>query len=432
MLHVWIVFRQSEGRRIRRSSPSAEPSHSKEIPIHHLADLPVQPRSRRIQQALLIAGIVAIALNLRPALTGVGPLIADIRQDTGLSNTLLGLLTTLPLLAFGFVSAFTPLATRRLGLERTLAAALGALAAGILLRGAPSVLLLYLGTAVLGTAIAFGNVLLPSIVKRDFPARTGSMTGIYSSAMGIGATIGAGVSVPLALVLGWRGSLAVWAIPALAALLLWLPQTHQRTPPFRSRTIRQSLRHLGGSRIAWFVALFMGLQSLTFYVIIAWLPEILQSRGHDAAFAGWMLALSQGTGILGTMIVPTWAGRLRDQRPLVWMLGLMEAGSLAGMLIPVAAIVPIWVSLLGFIMGGTFGLALLLIVLRTDDSETATELSGMAQSIGYLLAAAGPLLFGLLYDLMRGWTGPILFLVATMVAKVVTGLGAGRPLKLRP
>lgn len=394
--------------------------------------MPASSQSRRIQQALLIAGIVGISLNLRPALTGVGPLIADIRQDTGLSNALLGLLTTLPLLAFGFVSAFTPLVTRRLGLERTLAAALGALAVGILLRAAPSTLLLYLGTTLLGTAIAFGNVLLPSIVKRDFPQRTGSMTSIYSSAMGVGATIGAGVSVPLALSLGWRGSLAAWAIPAVIALLLWLPQTRDVTPPVRSRTIRESLRHLGASRLAWHVALFMGLQSLTFYVVIAWLPEILQSRGLSAGYSGWMLALSQATGILGTMVVPTWAGRIRNQRSLVLALGVLEAVSLAGMLIPNNAIVPIWVSVLGFILGGTFGLALLFIVLRTDDTDTATELSGMAQSIGYLLAATGPILFGLFYDVMQGWMVPILFLVAIMIAKVVTGMEAGRAIKIKP
>ncbi len=375
---------------------------------------------------LLVVGIVGIALNLRPSLTGVGPLIADIRQDTGLSSALLGLLTTLPLLAFGVVSALTPLLTRRLGLERALGVALAALAVGVLIRGAPSVLVLYLGTTLLGTAIAFGNVLLPSIVKRDFPHRTGSMTSLYSSAMGVGATIGAGVSVPLALWLGWRGALAVWSIPAMIAFLLWLPQMHDATPPEPSRGIRESLRHLGTSTLAWHVALFMGLQSLTFYVVIAWLPEILQSRGLDAGYAGWMLALSQATGILGTIIIPTWAGRLRHQRSVVIYLGLLEAVSLAGMLIPNNTIVPIWVSLLGFILGGTFGLALLFIVLRTDDTDTATELSGMAQSIGYLIAAVGPIVFGWIYDLVQGWTAPILFLVLTMLAKVATGVGAGR------
>lgn len=373
---------------------------------------------------------MCIALNLRPALTGVGPLIGDIRQDTGLSNAALGLLTTLPLLAFGVVSALTPLATRRLGLERTLAAALLLLVAGILLRGLPSIALLYTGTLLLGVAIAFGNVLLPGLVKRDFPRRTGIMTSLYSSSMGIGATVGAGISVPLAVAFGWRGSLAAWAVPAALALLVWIPQFRRRTPPLRSRTLRDSLEYLGRSRLAWQVAAFMGLQSLTFYVIITWLPEILQSRGLDAEYAGLMLALTQATGILGTIVVPTWAARLRNQRPIIWILGFLEGASLTGMLIPEAALVPIWVSIIGFILGGTFGIALLFIVIRVTDTETASDLSGMAQSIGYLLAATGPIIIGYLFDLTGGWTIPILFLFATLLAKVAAGLGAGRAMEI--
>lgn len=384
-----------------------------------------------LQRSLLMAGIVLIAINLRPALAGVGPLISDIRQDTGLSNTALGLLTTLPLLAFGVVSMLTPLVTRRLGIEGTLAAALLLLATGILLRVLPSVLLLFVGTALAGIAIAFGNVLLPSLVKRDFPERAGVMTAVYSSAMGIGAALAAGVSVPLAVGLGWRGSLGVWTVLAFLALGAWLPQLRNRTRPQNGRTFRQALGHLGGSRLAWYVALFMGLQSLTFYAVLAWLPEILQSRGLSPGYAGWMLALSQGTGILGTMLIPTWAERLRDQRRIVWMLALLEIVSLVGLLSPGTALVPLWVSILGFILGGTFGLSLLFIVVRTTDTETATELSGMAQSVGYLLAATGPFLFGLLHDLTHAWSGSLFFLMAVVVAKLLSGLGAGRPLLIR-
>ena len=392
--------------------------------------MPTYNRHVIFYRSLLVAGIVFIALNLRPALTGVGPLIGDIRQDTGLSNAALGLLTTLPLLAFGVISALTPLVTRRLGLERTLAAALLLLTAGILLRAIPSVTLLFTGTILLGIAIAFGNVLLPSLVKRDFPNHTGIMTSVYSSSMGAGATVAAGISVPLALEFGWRGSLAAMAVPAMIALVAWLPQLGFRTLPQTTKTLKESLRDLGRSSVAWQVASFMGLQSLTFYVILAWLPEILQSRGLEASYSGWMLALSQGTGILGTMLVPTWAGRLRNQRPIIWVLGVLEGVSLLGMFSPVESLIPLWVSMIGFVLGGTFGLALLFIVLRTSDTETATELSGMAQSIGYLMASAGPILFGYLHDVARGWSVPILFLVVVLIAKIVTGLGAGRPLRV--
>lgn len=380
-----------------------------------------------LKRFLLIAGIVLIALNLRPALAGVGPLISDIRQDTGLSNTALGLLTTLPLLAFGAVSALTPLVTRRLGIEGTLAAALLLLASGILLRTAPSATLLFGGTVLLGVAIAFGNVLLPSLVKRDFPARAGVMTSVYSSAMGIGAALAAGISVPLAEQLGWRGSLGVWALPAVLALVLWLPQLKNRTLPRHANSLGKALKDLGHSSLAWQVALFMGLQSLTFYVILAWLPDILQSRGLGPGFSGWMLALSQGAGIFGTVIIPTWAERLDDQRPIVWALILLEGASLLGLLSPSTALAPLWVSIIGFTLGGAFGLALLFIVLRTASTETATELSGMAQSIGYLLAAAGPTLFGFFHDLAHTWTAPLFFLMTVALAKLYTGLAAGRP-----
>lgn len=382
---------------------------------------------------LLIAGIILIAVNLRPALAGVGPLIGDIRAATGLSNTALGLLTTLPLLAFGAVSAFTPLITRRLGIEATLGAALLLLAIGILLRTAASTALLFGGTLLLGIAIAFGNVLLPSLVKRDFPERTGIMTSIYSSGMGLGAALGAGLSVPFAeqLGLGWRGSLGIWAIPALLALVAWLPQLKNRTLPSHATSLTMALKDLGRSSLAWNVALFMGLQSLTFYVILAWLPEILQSRGFGAGYAGWMLSLTQAVGILGTLMIPVWAARLDDQRKIVWALALLECAGLAGLLFAGTILVPLWVSIMGFILGGTFGLSLLFIVLRTTDAETATELSGMAQSIGYLLAATGPTLFGFLRDLTLSWTIPLFFLVAILFAKLATGLGASKPQRVR-
>jgi MFS transporter, CP family, cyanate transporter len=378
-------------------------------------------------RGLLIAGIVLVAVNLRPSLAAVGPLVADIRADTGLPNAAIGLLTTLPLLAFGVVSTLTALVTRRVGVERAVALALLLIAAGTLARAVPSAVLLFGGTALLGVGVALGNVLLPALAKRDFPERTGPMTSLYSSVMGVGATLAAGVSAPLAIAVGWRGALGLWALPAFAALAAWVPQIRKGLPLPPSRSRGTSFRTLGRSALAWNVALFMGFQSLTFYVILAWLPDLLQGRGLGAAQAGWMLALSQATGVLGTALVPLWAGRLLDQRRIVWTLGALEATALAGLLLTGVAFAVVWVALIGFVLGGTFGLALLLLVLRAHDAETAGELSGMAQSIGYGIAAAGPALFGLLYDLTTGWTVPLLFLAAVLVGKVGTGIRAGRP-----
>lgn len=388
----------------------------------------MNPRQKKhLRQGLLVGGILLIAFNLRPALAAVGPLISQIRVDTGLSNTMLGLLTTLPLLAFGLISMFTSLFTRRWGLEVTLAGALALLAAGTGLRIIPTAAALFGGTILIGIGIAFGNVLLPSLIKRDFPHRKGMMTSLYSSALGVGATLAAGTSIPLSHLLGWRWALGAWAVPALLALLLWLPQLRFRTVPRHSRRFSQSLKRLGGSRLAWQVALFMGLQSLAFYVVLAWLPEILQSRGTSAVKAGWLLSLSQAMGVVGTLIIPGTAERMKGQASLIWLLTILELVSLAGLMIPSAPLIGVWVSLIGFSLGGSFGLSLLFIVLRTGDTETATELSGLAQSIGYTLAAAGPALFGFLHDVSHNWQVPLLMLVGVLLAKLWFGLGAAEP-----
>ena len=368
-----------------------------------------------------------MAVNLRPALAAVGPLVADIRADTGLPNVALGLLTTLPLLAFGVISTLTPLVTRRIGIEKAVAVALTLIAVGTLARTATSVSLLFLGTVVLGIGIAFGNVLLPALAKRDFPDRTGPMTSLYSSVMGLGATIAAGVSAPLALEVGWRGSLGVWALPAVLALLAWIPQVYGRSSVWGLRGRGSAFRSLGRSSLAWQVALFMGLQSLTFYVVLAWLPDLMQDRGMTPAAAGWMLALSQATGILGTALIPVVAGRMDDQRRIVASLGILELVALAGLLTPDVHLESLWVGLIGFVLGGTFGLALLLLVLRAADAETAGELSGMAQSIGYMIAATGPAVFGWIHDLTGGWAAPLLFLGVVLAGKVAVGIEAGRP-----
>jgi len=375
---------------------------------------------------LLVAGIILIAINLRPAIASVGPLVGIIRIDTGLSNTLLGLLTTLPLMAFGIISLMTPLFTRRFGVEGTILGALILLTSGILLRVVESEAALFGGTILLGIAIAFGNVLLPTIVKRDFPNKSGIMTSLYSSVMGMGAALGAGISVPLAetLNLGWRGSLGSWSILSTIALLVWLPQLRSRIIPYNNRGFFISLKKLGRSAIAWHVAMFMGLQSLAFYVVLAWLPEILISRGIGTVHAGWLLSLSQGTGVLGTFLIPAFSEKINRTNVLIWILVILEIISLAGLMLPGGLLPGLWASFIGFSLGGSFGLALLFIVLKTANSESATKLSGLAQSIGYLLAATGPTLFGALFDITGNWFIPLLMLSAVAVFKLYFGLKA--------
>lgn len=378
---------------------------------------------------LLMVGILLIAINLRPALASVGPLIEDIRQTTGLSNSLLGLLTTLPLIAFGLISTLTPLFTKRFGISGTLLGAMILLSLGIAIRSVAWISTLYFGTLILGIAIALGNVLLPTLTKQNFASNSGFITSLYSSTMAVGAAIAAGISVPLAdnFTLGWRGSLGVWSLLSLMAALVWIPQLPRLKNSNPNRTYLEAMRNLGKSKVAWQVALFMGFQSFTFYVILAWLPAILQSRSFDASFAGWMLSLSQATGILGSLIIPVLAGNKKDQRSIVLFLFTLEIVSLIGLFLPQWGWVAVWVSVLGFVLGGTFGLSLLFIVLRSQDAQTTTELSGMAQSVGYLVAATGPILFGSIFDLTGNWTYPFFLLFVIASLKLATGLGAGKP-----
>jgi MFS transporter, CP family, cyanate transporter len=243
----------------------------------------------RLRSFIFVLGILLLAANLRPALTGVAPLIGEIRADTGISNGAAGLLTTLPLLAFALLSPVAPRMARRFGLEGVLLASLLVLAAGILLRWAGTIPPLFLGTAILGAAIAFGNVLLPGLVKREFPENVGLMTSVYSASLGISAALAAGVSVPLTKLdgIGWQGALAVWAVPALLACVAWLPQLSRKDLPARSSGENApSIRDIWRSPLAWQVTLFMGLQSLSYYVTLTWLPEILQDGGMGAARAG--------------------------------------------------------------------------------------------------------------------------------------------------
>ena len=285
-----------------------------------------------------------------------------------------------------------------------------------------------MGTALLGIAIALGNVLLPSLTKRNFSENSGFMTSLYSSFMALGAATAAGISVPLAenYNLGWRTALLVWGIPSLLAFFIWMPQVSRLTKSSSSRSFKEAMKKLGNSRLAWNVALFMGLQSMVFYIILAWLPVILQSRGYDAAFAGWMLSLSQATGISGSLIIPYLAGKQKNQRGIVALLVLVEVISLTGILFPEFGPIALWVSLLGVVLGGTFGLALLFLVLRSKDTEGATELSGMAQSVGYLVAATGPMLFGGIFDLTQSWDYALVFLFVIAGLKLYMGLGAGK------
>lgn len=376
-------------------------------------------------RVLLIAGIVLIAANLRGPLTMVGPLLETIRGETKLSAGEAGLLPALPLLTFAVVSPLVSRVARRMGIERTLWGALLVLAAGILLRSLPAMPMLWVGTALLGIAIAFGNVLLPSLIKRDFPHRVAMMTGVYSMVMGAVGAIASGVAVPMAMALpgGWRTAFGCLAGLTLIAAAIWLPQLSDRGRPAVSG------QGMAGapwrSALAWQVTAFMGLQSSVFYITLSWLPAILREHGASEESAGWLLFLAQLLGVAMSMPVPLLAGRLADQRLPAAVGALLGLLGYFGLLVAPDLMV-LWSVVIGLSTGTSFVLALSFLSLRAADSHQAAALSGMAQSCGYLLATAGPVVFGALHDASRGWTVPLVVLIGIVTAQGVAGVGAGR------
>ena len=395
-------------------------------------------RPSTVQAGLLVVGIVIAAANLRAALTSVGPLVGEIRADTGISGGAAGLLTTLPLLCFAALSLLAPALARRFGMKRVLTASLLLLATGIALRSAPPVAALFAGTIVLGLAIAVGNVLLPSLVKRAFPAHIGLLTGVYITVMNSGAALGSGVSVPLTRQgdFGWRGALGVWALLAFVAAVVWLFLLRgERSTDSPAAATPRGERSYGGlwrSPLAWQVTLFMGLQSVVFYASIAWLPEVLQGNGLGAVQAGWMVSLMQFVGIPAALFAPILAGRRPSQRGLLAAAALLSGVGILGLLLSGDTATVLWVSLLGLGQGASISLALVLFALRTADATEAAALSGMAQSAGYLLAATGPFLFGVLHDLTQSWSLPLALLLAVVAGLLFAGLGAGRDAYVTP
>ncbi|MGO4532104.1 CynX/NimT family MFS transporter [Paenibacillus sp. 2TAF8] len=391
-------------------------------------DKPSKQTSQKLGMSL--AGIIVIAATMRSPITATGPVVDLIRSDTGIGHTMAGLLTSLPLIAFAAVSPFAPRLAKRFGLETALLLAVIIVTGGITLRLLPSVLALYAGTAILGCGIALSNVLLPSLIKRDFPLRVGIVTGLYSVSMNMFASISSGLSVPVATTvpLGWRASLGMWSILSLLAVVLWLPRAGRgrKQMLYVTSQSENAPARLRTSSLAWFVTLFMGIQSLIFYTTITWLPEILADQGFSAASAGWMLSLMQMISVPVTFIVPILAGKTQNQRMLTTITCLCLIIGYALLFSEVPALVTIGVALAGIGAGASFGLVTMFFVLRTNHAREAASLSGMAQSFGYMLAAGGPLLFGLMHDWTNGWTLPLLVQVLLAIGLLMTGLQASK------
>lgn len=384
------------------------------------------------QHALLIAGILMIATTLRVTFTGAAPLLDAIRSDYGLTTAQTGLLTTLPLLAFALISPLAAGVARRIGMERSLFIALLLIMAGIALRSVPHATMLFVGTAVIGSGIALGNVLLPGLIKRDFPGQVAKLTGAYSLTMGAAAALGSALVVPVALGgAGWNGALLMLMVFPLLAFALWLPQWRQRPAGSLSGARALHNRGIWRSALAWQVTLFLGINSLIYYVIIGWLPAILQSHGYSETQAGSLHGLLQLATAAPGIVVPLILLRVKDQRGIAGLAALMCAVSAAGLwFLPDQAVM--WTLIFGFGSGATMILGLTFIGLRASSAHQAAALSGMAQSVGYLLAACGPPLMGKIHDTQGDWRIPLLACALASVVMAVCGVLAGRDREIAP
>ncbi|MBF9014648.1 MULTISPECIES: MFS transporter [unclassified Oceanispirochaeta] len=386
--------------------------------------------NKKMNLSILI-GIIFISFNLRAPITAVGPIIDLIKKQFDLSNGSAGIITTLPLIAFALFSPLVSRISSRLGYGLTMLTGLFLILAGELIRSYTDSIGLFMGTALIGMGIAIGNVLIPSIIKLKFSKNVGIVTSVYTTSMCIFAALGAGVSVPLAIGsgFGWRHTLAIWTILTLLTVFIWLPQVKkpagfQADQTHQKRTERSSIWK---SSLAWWVTLFMGTQSLLFYCLVAWLPSIVASRGMTVEFSGMMALLFQLIGLPATLIMPIIADRFKDQRAITTSSSLIYLMGMILLLISESALSIITaVVFIGIGMGGSISLAITFISLRTPSAGKTAELSGMAQSAGYLLAAIGPFFLGFIFDRSGSWTISIQILILFLVLLIVFGWKAGR------
>ncbi|HUD78114.1 MAG TPA: MFS transporter [Streptosporangiaceae bacterium] len=401
--------------------------------------------SARSGAVLLIVGVLALAFNLRAAITSLPPIFPELESALHLSAASLSLLAAIPALCFGVFSGTGAPLSRRFGEERVLGAALLLLGTGLLLRGLSPAVLLFPGTIVAAGAIALLNVLLPSLVKRRMPDRAGLVIGLYLLMLSVGAIVGSLLAVPVFTAAGagtsagsasLRIALGLWAVTAVLAAVLWLPQLRYRTlpeapvsgPPAPGKPVRRSgALAMGRYRLAWQVMLFMGLQSLSYYATLSWFPTMFRDRGVSAVQAGELLALMNLGNAVTCLLVPVLAHRARDQRALAVVTSLAIAAGIGGAVFgPAGPGLAGFVVLLGLGQGAALGLGVFFTMARAPDPVTAASLSAFAQGAGYLLASAGPLTVGFLHNATGSWTVPGLALLAVAGVQLVSGWLAGR------
>ncbi|MGW0334036.1 CynX/NimT family MFS transporter [Streptomyces sp. NPDC003011] len=391
---------------------------------------------------LVVVGIVLSALNLRPAITSLGALLEEVRDGLGMSGGVAGLLTSVPPLCFAVFGVTAPRLARRFGAGAVVCAGMAAIAAGLLIRPYAGGTAGFLaGSALALMGIAVSNVLMPVIVKRWFPDRVGSMTGLYSMALALGTASAAAVTVPVTRALGgsWQSGLSVWAVLAAAAVVPWIPLVRERGParaehapareapaeraPARERP--PAALRITRSRTAWALAVFFGLQATAAYITMGWMAQIFRDAGVPAGTAGLLLAVTMVMGVPLAFVIPRVATRLPHQGPIVLALGVCGLAGYAGLYLAPAGGAWAWAVLLG-VSNCAFPLALTLVGMRARTGAGVAQLSAFAQSTGYLISIPGPLLVGILYESSGGWGLPIALMTALMIPQMVVGVLAGR------
>lgn len=380
----------------------------------------------------VILAIVFIASTLRAPLTSVGPVVDEIKHVMEINNSVAGILTTIPLIIFAIVSPLVSRVTSRITMSRTILYSTILLIIGLYLRVAGDFSLFIIGTLVLGIAIAFGNVVLPSYVKWYFPMQIGIATGIYSGTMNFTAGLGGGLSFPLSQTpLGFRLSLSFWIILGIIAIILWIPKA-RKGAKLEKQTINETqVKHhkkvnIVKSKLAWMVALTMGFQSMVFYTVVAWVPSILVDRGVDPSTAGYLLMLNQFSQVPMTFSFPIIASKLKDQRILVVIITILFLTGFGLFFTQSLVLLVIGMVIAGLAMGACFSLCMTFFSIRARTSDGSISLSGFGQSVGYLIAAIGPFLIGYLHDYTGNWLSGIIALLFMSLLFFIFGYPAAK------
>ncbi|MEP7331421.1 MAG: MFS transporter [Terracoccus sp.] len=431
--------------------PDQQPAQTDTRPTRatHPAGAPGAIGRRRRRLALGGAPLLAIllaAFNLRAGISSIGPVLVQVRADTGLSSTLAGLITSTPLVCFAVVGVSAPALARRFGAETVIGWSAGLLGLALLARVTGGTATLLAGTLLACAGIALVNVLLPVVVKTKFPTRIGIITGVYTAALAAGSATAAAVSAPLANLYGWHAALGAWGVLALVGGAVWVAVMRSRGglgsgpgDPAGSAGSAESvesadsslgrgtpLSHLVRQPMVWALAVFFGTQAVLAYVQMGWLPTIFSDAGFSAGESGLLLSVSILAGVPVAFLAPALAARRADQRPWTVGLTLVSMAGVTGLLLAPAQGAWVWAVMLG-IGSGTFPLVLSLFGLKTRSPSSTAAVSAFGQSVGYLIAAVGPFGFGLLHDARGGWSLPLTGVLVVLAVQVLAGAVAGRP-----